>query len=112
MNPNTTGWGELHLAENPAVELLQSLGYTYIPPEDLDPERTRFKEAILTDRLAAALKRLNPWLSDTNLTKAVKAVIQVPAASLAEANETLYTSLTYGIALEQDRGNGRKSHTV
>ena len=34
------------------------------------------------------------------------------AASLAEANETLYTSLTYGIALEQDRGDGRKSHTV
>ena len=37
---------------------------------------------------------------------------QVPAASLAEANETLYTSLTYGISLEQDRGDGRKSHTV
>ena len=36
----------------------------------------------------------------------------VPAASLAEANEALYTSLTYGIALEQDRGGGRKSHTV
>ena len=37
---------------------------------------------------------------------------QVPAASLAEANEKVYTSLTYGIALEQDRGDGRKSHTV
>ena len=37
---------------------------------------------------------------------------QVPAASLAEANEALHTSLTYGIALEQDRGDGRKSHTV
>ena len=37
---------------------------------------------------------------------------RVPATSLAEANETLYTSLTYGIALEQDRGDGRKSHTV
>ena len=37
---------------------------------------------------------------------------QVSAASLAEANEALYTSLSYGIALEQDRGDGRKSHTV
>ena len=35
-----------------------------------------------------------------------------PAASLAEANQALYTSLTYGIALEQDRGEGRRSHTV
>ena len=42
----------------------------------------------------------------------MKAVTQVAAASLAEANEALYTSLTYGIALEQDRGDGRKSHTV
>ena len=111
MSPKVTGWDELHLAENPAVELLQSLGYTYVTPEALEPERTNFKEPILTNRLAAALMRLNPWLSDTNVTRAVKAV-QVPAATLAEANETLYTSLTYGIALEQDRGDGRKSHTV
>ena len=62
--------------------------------------------------MAAALKRLNPWLSETNIVAAIKAVTQVPATSLAEANEKLYTSLTYGIALEQDRGDGRKSHTV
>ena len=112
MTPKTTGWDELNLAENPAVELLESLHYAYIPPEDLERERASLKETILTGRLAAALKRLNPWLSETNVAKAVKAVTQVPAASLAEANEKLYTSLTYGIALEQDRGGGRKSHTV
>ena len=112
MTPKPTGWNEQHLAENPAVDLLQSLGYTYVPPEDLEGERASFKEAILTGRLAAALKRLNPWLSDTNVARAVKAVTQVPATGLAEANEALYTSLTYGIALEQDRGEGRRSHTV
>ena len=112
MTPNPTHWDELQLAENPAVELLESLGYTYIPPEELEVERASFKETILIGRLAAAIKRLNPWLAATNVTKAVKAVTQVAAASLAEANETLYTSLTYGIALEQDRGDGRKSHTV
>ena len=37
---------------------------------------------------------------------------QVPAAGLAEANETLHTSLTYRIALGQNRGDGYKSHTV
>ena len=112
MTPKPTGWDELHLAEDPAVELLESLGYTYVPPEDLEPERASLKETILAGRLAAALKRLNPWLSETNVAKAVKAVTQVPAAILAEANEKVYTSLTYGIALEQDRGAGRKSHTV
>ena len=112
MTPQTTGWDELHLAENPAVELLESLNYTYVPPEELEGERSSFKEAILTRRLSTALKRLNPWISQANLANAVKAVTQVPAASLAEANEKVYTSLTYGIALEQDLGGGRKSHTV
>ena len=37
---------------------------------------------------------------------------QAPAASLAEANEKVYTSLTYGIAFEQNRGGGRKNRTV
>ena len=69
-------------------------------------------ETNLTGRLASALKRLNPWLSETNVAKAVKTVTHVAAASLAEANEKVYTSLTYGIALEQDLGDGRKSHTV
>ena len=112
MTPKASGWDELHLAEDPAVELLQSLGYTYVPPEDLERERSSFKEPILTGRLTLALKRLNPWLSETNLTKAARSVTQVPSASLAEANQALYTSLTYGIALEQDRGDGRQSHTV
>ena len=112
MAPRATGWDELHLAEDPAVALLESLGYTYVPPEALEPERASLKETVLTGRLATALKRLNPWLSDANVAKALKAVSQVPAASLAEANQTLYTSLTYGIAIEQDRGGGRKSHTV
>ena len=65
-----TCWNELHLTEDPAVELLKALGYTYIPPEDLESERPSFKESVLTNHLATALKRLNPWLSETNLTKA------------------------------------------
>ena len=112
MSSKTTGWDELNLAENPAVELLQALNYMYIPPEDLEHERNSLKDAALTRCFARALKRLNPWLSRTNVTKAVNAVTQTFAASLAEVNEKLYTSLTYGITLEQDRGGGRKSHTV
>ena len=112
MTPKPITWNELHLAENPAIELLQSLGYTYVAPETLEGERASLKETILTDRLAASLKRLNPWLSEANVAKAVRRITQVPAASLAEANAAIYTSLAYGVALEQDRGGGRKSHTV
>jgi len=105
-------WNEENLSEAPAVVHLRRLGYTHLPSEMLDAERDSFKDVVLTKRLTAALKRLNPWLSDDNLTKAVRAVANVPAASLIEASEKLHTLLTYGISLEQDLGGGQKGQTV
>jgi len=105
-------WNELYLAENPAIALLQQLGYAYLDPEDDDSARTSLKETVLTDRLAAVLKKINPRLTPDNISKAVKAVTNLQAASLPEANEHLYTTLTYGISLEQDRGDGKQNYTV
>jgi type I restriction enzyme, R subunit len=112
MSPGATGWDEAHLAEDPAVELLQTLGYTYAAPDVLERERQSFKETVLISRLTTAVKKLNPWLSGENVTKAVRSVTSVPAASLAEANEKLSVTLTYGVSLEQDCGDGKKGHTV
>jgi type I restriction enzyme R subunit len=112
MSPAAAGWDEAHLAEEPAVELLRALGYVYVAPDVIEGERQSLRETVLTTRLATALHRINPWLNDTNVTKAVRAVTSLPAASLAEANEKLYVTLTYGTALEQDRGEGKKAHTV
>ena len=86
------------------MELFRSFGDAHIAPDGRDPERTSVTEPIITSRLAAALERIDPRLSDTNITRGVKAVTQVPAAGLAEANDTLHTSLTYSIVLMTDRG--------
>jgi type I restriction enzyme R subunit len=112
MTPPGWGWNEENLSENPAVEHLRRLGYTYVPPEALETERDSLKDVVLTKRLAAALKRLNPWLAGDNVHKAIRAVTSVQAASLIEASEKLHTALTYGISLEQDRGDGKKGQTV
>jgi len=112
MTPPGWGWNEESLSEDPAVVQLRRLGYTYVPPIVVESERDSFKEVVLTRRLAPALKRLNPWLSDDNLHKAVRAVTNAPAASLIEASEKLHTTLTYGISLEQDLGDGKKGQTV
>ena len=80
-------WNESGQSETPAVELLQKLGYRYVAPETLETERESLKEVVLTDRLRKALKKLNPWISDDNLHKAVRAVTSVQSASLIEANE-------------------------
>ena len=105
-------WNEEHQSEGPAVSLLEKLGYGFVPAEVLEAERGSLKEPVLTERLAHALKKLNPWLSPENVHKAVRAITSTPAASLIEANEKLHTTLTHGITLEQDVGSGKKNQTV
>ncbi len=65
-------------------------------------------EVVVPVRLARALRRLNPGLSDDNVQRAIRTLTSIAAASLLEANEKLYTMLTHGIALEQDQGDGKK----
>ena len=105
-------WNEASLSENPAIAQLQRLGWTYVPVETLDAERESLKRVVLVPRLEAALRRLNPWMSDDNVHKAVRAITGRQATSLIEANKQQYEDLTYGIALEQDLGDGKKSHPV
>jgi type I restriction enzyme R subunit len=112
MSPSGEAWNEASLSEDPAVQHLQRLGYTFVAREKLDAERDSVKEVVLTKRLAAALLRLNPWLSDDNLHKAIRAATSVPAASLIEASEKLHRMLTTSSTAEQDLGDGKKSHNV
>lgn len=112
MSPAGRDWNEDSLSETPALEHLQRLGYTYLPPEQLDTGRASARDVVLTDRLARALQKLNPWLTENNRNSAVRAVAGLQAASLTEASEKLHTILTYGTTVEQDRGDGKKSHPV
>ncbi len=106
-------WDELRLSEDPAVDLLSKhLGYTYVAPDALEAERDSIKESVLTKRLARAVQKLNPWLSADNVHKAVRSITTVPAAGLLDANEKLYTALTYGISLEQDLRDGKKGRNI
>ncbi len=109
---NTQDWSEIHLSEDPTVELLEVLGYAVASPEDLEKERGGLKDVVLTVRLEKALRRINPWVSEEHIKKAVRAITHVPAASLMEANEKIYTSLVHGLSLEEDGQAGRKSRNV
>ena len=43
MTPPGQSWNEETLSENPAIDHLARLGWTYLPPEILDPERESLK---------------------------------------------------------------------
>lgn len=105
-------WNEANLSEHPAVLLLRRLGYTYVRPEDIAAERGSNRESVLAGRLRAALRRLNPWLSEDNLHKAVQAVANQQAASLIEASLKVHTYLTCTFSVDQDLGEGKKGQDV
>lgn len=107
------GWNEENLSEVPAVELLTTIGYTYVAPEVMEVERGgSFRDVVVAPRLRKALQRLNPWINETNLERAIKDVAGAHGTSLLETNEAVYTTLTSGKSLEQNLGDGKKSHTI
>jgi type I restriction enzyme, R subunit len=107
-----SSWTETNLSESPAAALVSMLGYTDVAADSLDVERDSARDAVLSKRLAAALKKLNPWISDDNVSKAVRSVTNVAASGLLDASEKLHTMLTHGWSVEQDVGAGKKGQTV
>lgn len=100
--------------EDPAVEVLMRLGWQEIDSFVTEKMRSSLKEFVLLPQLHAAIKRLNPWISQENEQRVVREIMNVQATSVIEANEKLHTIMVRGATVLQDRGDGlgMKSHNV
>ena len=58
---NTDVYLERQASQIPAIELLQSMGYTYISPEDCEKQRGSRYHVLLKDILLGQLRRLNRY---------------------------------------------------
>ncbi|MEH2295924.1 type I restriction endonuclease subunit R [Nostoc sp.] len=104
--------------EKPTIDQLISMGWHYLEGNWNDPqvtERENFKQVLLTERLKAAIKRINlddngnPWLDDLQVQTAVSQLERLGANRLMEANQAATELLLKGTTvLEQDG----KQHTV
>lgn len=113
---------ENHKVEQPAIDLLTILGWQYVPGALLAPtaglsdalgaERAYYRDVVLTNRLEAALKRLNPWISDENLRRVARDITHPQYAGLMEYNQAIWQMLVSYVSVEQDLGKGRKGQTV
>lgn len=107
---------EYEKVELPALEQLQQLGWQYVHGSSLAPsaggERAYFREVVLEKRLAAAIVRINPWISNENLRKIMREITHPVTATLMEANQSLWQVIVHYQSVEQDLGKGRKGQTV
>ena len=102
---------EFNHAEDPARQLLERLGWTYVPREALAAERSDEREVLLKGRLRAALMRLNEWMTEEQAERAIFELEHVDSTGMAR-NQAVHEYLTYGMPLTVDGPRGQDTRTV
>ena len=102
---------EFNHAEDPARQLLERLGWTYVPRDALAAERSDEREVLLKGRLRAALMRLNEWMTEEQAERAIFELEHVDSTGMAR-NQAVHEYLTYGMPLTVDGPRGRDTRTV
>jgi type I restriction enzyme R subunit len=90
---------------------LERLGWTYVPRETLAQERDNERDVLLANRLTAALKRLNPWMSDDQAQRVIFNLHHIDATGLAR-NQAVHEYLSHGMPLTIDRDGRQETPTV
>ncbi len=102
---------ELTLAEKPARQLLERLGWTYIDRETLAAERDDERNVFLYERLTSALMRLNEWMTKDQAQRVIFNLQHLNGIGLAR-NQAIHTYLSHGMPLTVDRGGRQETPTV
>ena len=102
---------EFNHAEDPARRLLERMGWTYVPSEQLAAERATEREVLLGDRLRAALLRLNDGLTGAQAERVIYDLERADGLGMAR-NRLVHEYLTYGMPLTVDVPEGRDTRTI
>lgn len=116
----SASYGELMLVEQPAIELLQTLGwahanlYTETFGENGTEGRESEHQVILTRRLRAALEKLNPGLPADAYTQAIDQLARDRSKQLAvNANREVYDLIKDGVKVTvPDEHGGQTTETL
>jgi type I restriction enzyme, R subunit len=120
---NKISFKEDHISQLPALQLLISMGYTYLTPMQADELRgQKSSHVVLEEVLRKQLKQLNSiqlginrttYFSDENIEKGIQALKNLPLQEgLGVASEKVYNLLTLGHTLEQSIDGDKKSFTL
>jgi type I restriction enzyme R subunit len=100
---------EDHL-EQQCCEWFTELGYTHVFAPQLDsdgtaPERTDFRQVVLTGRLRSALQRLNPEVPAGTIASAVLQLANPNVPGLLASNRNFHRWMTQGLPITYMDGN-------
>ena len=106
---------ELNSSQKPAIELLRSMGYIYISPEDCEKQRGSRYHVLLKDILRGQLRRLNRYqyagadneFSAGNIERAMEELDEPLTDGLVRTSEKIYDALLLGKSYPETVGNGK-----
>ena len=101
---------EDYLVEQPAINWLKGLGYSYIHGSELCPEngeRETYRDVILKKRFISAIKRINPWIDDRIAEEVYKKVSDIPHPDFVIKSKIFYDYLIQGVKVIKDKKEGR-----
>ena len=103
---------EKNISQQPAIDLLRSMGYTYISPEDCEVSRYH---VLLKDILRGQLRRLNRYafagaeneFSAANIERAMDDLDEPLTDGLVRSGEKIYDALLLGKSYPETVGEGK-----
>lgn len=106
---------EKNISQQPAIDLLRSMGYTYISPEDCEAQRGSRYHVLLKDILRGQLRRLNRYafagaeneFSAANIERAMDDLDELLTDGLVRSSEKIYDALLLGKSYPETVGEGK-----
>lgn len=106
---------EANASQKPAIELLQSMGYTYISPENCEQQRGSRYHVLLKDILRGQLRKLNRYayagteneFSAANIERAMEDLDEPLTDGLVRTSEKIYDALLLGKSYPETVGDGK-----
>ena len=106
---------EVNASQKPAIALLQSMGYTYISPENCEKQRGSRYHVLLKDILRGQLRRLNRYsyagaeneFSAANIERAMEELDEPLTDGLVRTSEKIYDALLLGKSYPETVGGGK-----
>lgn len=108
-------YSEENISKNPAIQLLERLGYIYIGVEECKKQRGSQYKVLLKNTLRSKLKQINKFeyagikreFSSANIERAIEDLDVPLIEGLVKTNEKIYDALMLGKSYPEDVGEGK-----